>query len=193
MKFAVIAAAAWPMSMTARGDPIVFLHGNPTSSYLWRNVMPHCDGLGRLIACDLIGMGDSDSCRTPGPAATPSPSSASTCSRCGALDARQRIVLRDPRLGLGARLRLGAAATASASPASRTWRRSSAGDLGRLAGECAPRLSGLPLHGGEEMILQKNLFVERVLPGSVMRKLTDGGDGGVPPPVCRPARIAARR
>jgi len=43
-----------------RGDPIVFLHGNPTSSYLWRNVMPHLEGRGRLIAPDLIGMGDSD-------------------------------------------------------------------------------------------------------------------------------------
>ena len=42
------------------GAPIVFQHGNPTSSYLWRNVMPACRGLGRLIACDLIGMGDSD-------------------------------------------------------------------------------------------------------------------------------------
>src|SRR5579863_8016581 len=42
------------------GDAIVFQHGNPTSSYLWRNVMPHLAGLGRLIACDLIGMGDSD-------------------------------------------------------------------------------------------------------------------------------------
>ncbi len=41
------------------GDPILFLHGNPTSSYLWRNVMPHLAGLGRLIAPDLIGMGDS--------------------------------------------------------------------------------------------------------------------------------------
>jgi len=38
------------------GDAIVFQHGNPTSSYLWRNVMPHCRGLGRLIACDLIGL-----------------------------------------------------------------------------------------------------------------------------------------
>jgi len=42
-------------------DTIVFQHGNPTSSYLWRNVMPHCVGLGRLIACDLIGMGDPSS------------------------------------------------------------------------------------------------------------------------------------
>ena len=42
-------------------DPIVFLHGNPTSSYMWRNVMPPCEGLGcRLIAPDLIPMGDSD-------------------------------------------------------------------------------------------------------------------------------------
>jgi haloalkane dehalogenase len=42
------------------GDPIVFLHGNPTSSYLWRNVIPHLSGLGRCIAPDLIGMGRSD-------------------------------------------------------------------------------------------------------------------------------------
>src|SRR3546814_15982575 len=42
------------------GDPILFQHGNPTSSYLWRNIMPHCAGLGLLIACDLIGMGVSD-------------------------------------------------------------------------------------------------------------------------------------
>jgi len=42
------------------GDPIVFLHGNPTSSFLWRNVMPHLEGRGRLIAIDMIGMGDSD-------------------------------------------------------------------------------------------------------------------------------------
>ena len=43
-----------------QGDPIVFLHGNPTSSFLWRNVMPHLEGKGRLIAPDLIGMGDSE-------------------------------------------------------------------------------------------------------------------------------------
>ncbi len=42
------------------GDPIVFLHGNATSSYMWRNIMPHLEGLGRLIAIDNIGQGDSD-------------------------------------------------------------------------------------------------------------------------------------
>jgi len=44
---------------TGRGDAIVFLHGNPTSSYLWRNVIPHCENLGRCLAPDLIGMGES--------------------------------------------------------------------------------------------------------------------------------------
>ena len=42
------------------GDPILFLHGNPTSSYLWRNIIPHVQGMGRIIAPDLIGMGDSE-------------------------------------------------------------------------------------------------------------------------------------
>lgn len=38
------------------GDPILFQHGQPTSSYAWRNVIPHLEGMGRLIACDLIGV-----------------------------------------------------------------------------------------------------------------------------------------
>lgn len=42
------------------GDPILFLHGNPTSSYLWRNIIPHLTSVGRCIAMDLIGMGKSD-------------------------------------------------------------------------------------------------------------------------------------
>ena len=49
------------------GAPIVFQHGNRTSSYLWRKVMPECVGLGRLIACDLIGMGDSGKLPNSGP------------------------------------------------------------------------------------------------------------------------------
>jgi haloalkane dehalogenase len=49
------------------GDPIVLLHGNPTSSYLWRNVLPHLQPLGRCIAPDLIGMGDSDKLPKSGP------------------------------------------------------------------------------------------------------------------------------
>src|SRR3954469_21079276 len=52
---------------TGKGDPIVFLHGNPTSSYLWRNVIPHLRDQGRCIAPDLIGMGDSDKLPESGP------------------------------------------------------------------------------------------------------------------------------
>jgi haloalkane dehalogenase len=52
-----------------QGDPIVLLHGNPTSSYLWRNVIPYLQGLGRCIAPDLIGMGDSDKLPNSGPTA----------------------------------------------------------------------------------------------------------------------------
>jgi haloalkane dehalogenase len=50
------------------GDPIVFLHGNATSSYMWRNILPHMEGLGRLIAIDNIGQGDSDKLRDTGDA-----------------------------------------------------------------------------------------------------------------------------
>lgn len=49
------------------GDPIVFLHGNPTSSYLWRNVIPHVRHLGRCVAPDMIGMGDSEPLPDSGP------------------------------------------------------------------------------------------------------------------------------
>ena len=50
-----------------QGDPILFLHGNPTSSYLWRNIIPHVQHLGRCIAPDMIGMGDSDPLPDSGP------------------------------------------------------------------------------------------------------------------------------
>ena len=52
------------------GDPIVLLHGNPTSSYLWRGIIPHLSGLGRCIAPDLIGMGIRTSWRTAARIAT---------------------------------------------------------------------------------------------------------------------------
>ena len=45
---------------TGQGDPVVFLHGNPTSSYLWRNVIPHVEGMARCLVPDLLGMGESD-------------------------------------------------------------------------------------------------------------------------------------
>lgn len=51
------------------GDAIVFAHANPTSSYLWRNVMPHLEGQGLLVAADTIGMDASDKLSPSGPEA----------------------------------------------------------------------------------------------------------------------------
>jgi len=60
------------------GAPIIFLHGNPTSSYLWRSMLPQLSSIGRCIAPDLIGMGDSTSCRPTTRRATPSGGTASS-------------------------------------------------------------------------------------------------------------------
>jgi len=59
-KFAQVLGSKMRYLEEGDGDPILFLHGNPTSSYLWRNIIPHCKDLGRCIAPDLIGMGGSD-------------------------------------------------------------------------------------------------------------------------------------
>src|SRR5262252_3554420 len=76
------------------GDPIVFLHGNPTSSYLWRNILPHLQPRGHCIAPDLMGMGDSDKLPDSGPG-----SYRFVDQRCyldallEALDVRERVTL----------------------------------------------------------------------------------------------------
>ncbi len=59
------------------GDAVVFLHGNPTSSYLWRDIVPHVSGGARCVVPDLIGQGDSDKLDNSGPGHTPSSSIAS--------------------------------------------------------------------------------------------------------------------
>ena len=57
----------WLTTSAARAAAVLFLHGNPTSSYLWRDVLPPLEGHGRLIVPDLIGMGDSAKLPNPGP------------------------------------------------------------------------------------------------------------------------------
>lgn len=59
-KFADVLGSRMAYVESGQGNPILFVHGNPTSSYLWRNVMPHTSHQGRAIAVDLIGMGRSD-------------------------------------------------------------------------------------------------------------------------------------
>ena len=158
------------------GAPILFLHGNPTSSYLWRNVIPELEGLGRLIAPDLIGMGDSAKLPNPGP-----DSYRFTAHRefLGAfIDAvippAQSIVLvvHDWGSALGfdwanqhrGRVRGIAYMEAIVRPIA-GWDEWSAA--------ATPVFQGFRSDKGEAMILDRNLFVERVLPGSILRELSD--------------------
>jgi haloalkane dehalogenase len=150
------------------GGAIVFLHGNPTSSYLWRNVMPRLESDGRCLAPDLIGMGKSGK-----------PSIAYRfVDHARYLDAwfdalsleRVTLVLHDWGSALGfhwARRhpdRVAAIAFMEAIVKPLTW-----GEWPERAREVFRgfRTPGL----GEKLIFEKNVFIENVLPGSILRKL----------------------
>lgn len=156
------------------GDAIVFQHGNPTSSYLWRNVMPHCEGLGRLVACDLIGMGDSDKLENSGPDRyTYAEQREYLYALWNHIDLGERVVLviHDWGSALGFewanrhRDRVRGIAYMEAIVTPLTW--SDWPENARRA------FQGFRSERGEEMILEKNMFVERVLPGSVIRALSE--------------------
>ena len=173
-KFATVLGRRMAYIDAGAGNAIVFQHGNPTSSYLWRNVMPHCAGLGRLIACDLIGMGDSDKLPGSGPA------------RYTYAEQREYLFALWDQLGLGNRVifvihdwgsalgfdwanqhrdRVAGIVYMEALVAPVTW-----ADWPENARRA---FQGFRSAGGKDMILAKNMFVERVLPGSVLRKLSD--------------------
>ena len=151
------------------GDPIVFLHGNPTSSYLWRNVIPHVEGLGRCLAPDLVGMGDSG--RSPGGRYRFVDHARYLEAWLEALGLRRAVlVVHDWGSALGfhwarrhpVRVRGVAYMEAIVRPV--TWQEWP---------EAARKVfQGMRSAAGEEMVLQKNVFVERILPASVMRGLT---------------------
>jgi haloalkane dehalogenase len=167
-----------PMAYHERGEgaPVLLLHGNPTSSYLWRDVIPELEGCGRLIAPDLIGMGDS--------AKLPNPDSNTyrfTTHRQylaafieAVIGTMQPIVLvvHDWGSALGFdwanhhRDRISGVAYMEAlvRPIV-SWDEWSAA--------ATPIFQGFRSDKGEAMILDRNMFVERVLPGSVLRKLSE--------------------
>ncbi|HXZ87881.1 MAG TPA: haloalkane dehalogenase [Candidatus Binataceae bacterium] len=156
---------------TGAGDAIVFLHGNPTSSYLWRNVIPHLSGLGRCLAPDLIGMGDSG--KAPDGSYRFADHARYLDAWFAGLGLTQRVtlVVHDwgSALGFHWAYRNQAAvkgiAYMEAIVAPLTWN-----DWPAAARNI---FQALRSPAGEEMVLQKNLFVERILPASVMRKLGD--------------------
>jgi haloalkane dehalogenase len=151
------------------GDPIVFLHGNPTSSYLWRNVIPHVEGLGRCLAPDLVGMGDSG--KSPGETYRFVDHARYLDAWLEALGLRRVIlVVHDWGSALGfhwARRypdRFRGVAYMESIVRPLTWQ-----EWPELARKV---FQGMRSATGEEMVLQKNVFVERILPASVMRDLT---------------------
>ena len=155
------------------GRPIVFLHGNPTSSYLWRNIVPHAASHGRCIAIDLIGMGESDKLPNPGPESyTFRDHRAYLDAALAALEVAQDVVLvvHDWGSALGfdwARRHPNAVAgicymEAIVQPL--TWQAWPA-DARRV-------FQGFRSDAGEGMVLDNNIFVERVLPGSILRELS---------------------
>ncbi len=156
------------------GDPIVFLHGNPTWSYIWRNIIPHVEGLGRSIAPDLVGMGHSDKLADSGP------------DRYTYFDHKTYLFeLLDALLSPGPVTLVlhdwGAAlgfAWARANPSRikgmafmeplvmpLTW------DL--MPPSAVPAFEGFRSDQGETMCLEQNVFVEQVIPMAVMRELSE--------------------
>ena len=157
------------------GDPIVFLHGNPTSSYLWRNVMPHLEGRGRLIAPDLIGMGDSEKLEDSGPDRY---TFAEHRDYLFAL-LEQLNVSRNVTLVVhdwGSALGLHWAHTHEDAVKGIAFMEGIAApvpDWKAFPAQARPVFQSLRSPAGEEMVLEQNFFVERILPASILRKLTE--------------------
>ncbi len=155
---------------TGQGAPIVFLHGNPTSSYLWRNVIPHVAGLGRCLAPDLIGMGQSG--RSGDGAYTFQEHARYLDAWFEALELTRDVILvvHDWGSALGfhraARYPDQIAGIAHMEAVTRPAQRSEFGQSGGF-------FQGLRSPAGEQMILDQNLFVERVLPASILRTLSE--------------------
>lgn len=157
------------------GDPIVLLHGNPTSSYLWRNVLPYLEPLGRCIAPDLIGMGDSEKLPGSGPGSYRFVEHRRYLDALlEALDVRDRVtlVVHDWGSALGFdwanrhRQAVKAIAFMEAIVAPQ-----GADHWDKMGMRQA--LEELRADAGEKMVLENNYFIEEILPNAILRKLSD--------------------
>lgn len=156
------------------GDPIVFQHGNPTSSYLWRNIMPHVADQGRCIALDLIGMGDSEKLDDSGPDRYTYVEHRryfdAALEALGVTD-KVTFVIHDWGSALGFdwanRHRNAVKGICYMEAIVRPWSWEEWPDA------ATEIFKGFRSPAGEEMVLEKNVFVESVLPGSVLRDLSE--------------------
>jgi haloalkane dehalogenase len=161
------------MSYVAAGEgsPIVFLHGNPTSSYLWRNIIPHVAGLGRCLAPDLVGMGASGRSPTGGYRFADHSRYLDAWFDSLGLTTNVVLVLHDWGSALGFHWasrhpeRVQAIAYMEAIVQPRRWDDFPAGRDGIFR--------SLRSAQGECLVLEDNFFVETVLPKSIIRTLTD--------------------
>ena len=173
-KFTVVKGSRMAYVETGSGDPIVFLHGNPTSSYLWRNVIPHLEGLGRCIAPDLIGMGDSAKLEPSGP------------DRYRFVEHRRYLDALLDELGVRENVTLVVHDWGSALGFDWANRhRDAVRGIAYMEGIVRPVtwaewpdaareiFQGFRSEAGEPMVLEHNVFVERVFPGSILRDLTE--------------------
>jgi haloalkane dehalogenase len=157
------------------GDPIVLLHGNPTSSYLWRNVWPHLQTFGRCIVPDLIGMGDSDKLAHSGPGAYRFVEHRRYLDALlEDLDVRERVtlVIHDWGSALGfdwanrhrEAIKGIAFMEAIVAPQGQDhW-----DTMGMR-----PALEAIRSAAGDDMVLKDNYFIEEILPKAILRKLSD--------------------
>lgn len=157
------------------GDPIVLLHGNPTSSYLWRNVIPHLERVGRVIAPDLIGQGDSDKLLAS-EGSEPYTFQVAYDYLAGLLEElginkNVTLVIHDWGSALGfhwAQMHADAVRGVAymegiVCPVTwEDWPESARGIF-----------KGFRSEKGEDLVLQRNMFVEAVLPSSVIRDLSE--------------------
>lgn len=154
-----------------QGDPIVFLHGNPTSSYLWRNIIPHLAGLGRCLAPDLVGMGRSGKSPAGRYRFVDHAAYLDAWFEAMGLNSNVVLVLHDWGSALGFHWahrhpqRVQAIAYMEALVQPRLW---SDFPYGRDA-----MFRALRSDQGPAMVLDENFFIETVLPRSVMRPLSD--------------------
>src|SRR5215468_12207341 len=157
-----------------QGDPIVLLHGNPTSSYLWRNVLPLLQPRGRCIAPDLIGMGASDKLPDSGPGSYRFVEHRRYLDALlEALDVRERVtlVIHDWGSALGFhwanrhREAVKGIAFMEAIVRPQGW-----DHWDKI--KMRPALQALRSEAGEKMVLRDNFFIEKILPGAILRALS---------------------
>jgi haloalkane dehalogenase len=169
------------------GDAIVFAHGNPTSSYLWRNVMPHLEGLGRLVAADMVGMGGSGKLHRSGPDRYNYAEQRDYLfALWDALDLGDKVtlVLHDWGSALGFdwanqhRDRVQGVAFMEAIVTPMTW--------SEFPNEVREVFQGFRSPAGERMVLEQNIFVEGVLPAQIQRQLSDQEMGHYRQPFANP-------